>query len=198
MALLFNGSYEEIRSSPIVHLNSPAVYGRRQLFARESECAKEQSVAQVRWSRAVRGQWRGRRIYGAFHPTQSREDNHDVQAGQGWFLYRLSRHNGRVLARLQKLEQRIGTGGPPAAAGLAGVRQASGKGPVRGLAVGGPAPDFELPAADGRRVSLRALLGRDCRCCWSSQLPGAVTATRCSRRWPAGSTSIATASPSRS
>ena len=83
-----------------------------------------------------------------------------VAAGQGWFLYRLSRHNGRVLARLQKLEQRIGTGGPPAAAGLAGVRQASGKGPVRGLAVGGPAPDFELPAADGRRVSLRALLGR--------------------------------------
>ncbi len=34
MALLFNGSYEEIRSSPTVHLNSPAVYGRRQLFAR--------------------------------------------------------------------------------------------------------------------------------------------------------------------
>ena len=77
MALLFNGSYEEIRSSPTVHLNSPAVYGRRQLFARRSECAKEQSVAQVRWSRAVRGQWRGRRIYGAFHPTQSREDNHE-------------------------------------------------------------------------------------------------------------------------
>ena len=83
-----------------------------------------------------------------------------VAAGQGWLLYRLARQNGRVLARLQNLEQRIGTGGPPAAAGLAGVRQASGPGPVRGLAVGGPAPDFELPAADGRRVSLRALLGR--------------------------------------
>ncbi len=83
-----------------------------------------------------------------------------VAAGQGWFLYRLSRHNGRVLARLENLEQRIGVGGPPSAAGLAGGRQASGQGPVRGLAVGVPAPDFELPAADGRRVSLRALLGR--------------------------------------
>ncbi len=83
-----------------------------------------------------------------------------VAAGQGWFLYRLARQNGRVLARLDNLEQRIGTGGPPAAAGLAGVRPASGQGPVRGLAVGVPAPDFELPAADGRRVSLRALLGR--------------------------------------
>ena len=83
-----------------------------------------------------------------------------VAAGQGWFLYRLSRQNGRVLARLDNLEQRIGIGGPPATAGLAGVRHASGQGPVRGLAVGVPAPDFELPAADGRRVSLRALLGR--------------------------------------
>ncbi len=83
-----------------------------------------------------------------------------VAAGQGWFLFGLSRQNGRVLARLQNMEQRIGVGGPPAAAGLAGVRPASGPGPVRGLAVGVPAPDFELPAADGRRVSLRALLGR--------------------------------------
>ena len=81
-----------------------------------------------------------------------------VAAGQGWFLYRLSRQNGRVLARLQNLEQRIGVGGPPAAAGLAGARHASGQGPARGLAVGAPAPDFELPAADGRRVSLRALV----------------------------------------
>ena len=40
------------------------------------------------------------------------------------------------------------------------MRGTSGQGPVRGLAVGAPAPDFELPAADGRRVSLRALLGR--------------------------------------
>ena len=38
----------------------------------------------------------------------------------------------------------------------------------------------------------------DCRYCSSSQFPGAVTATHCSRRWPAGSTSIATASRWRS
>ena len=62
-----------------------------------------------------------------------------VAAGQGWFLYGLSRQNGRVLARLQNLEQRIGVGGPPAGAGLAGVRHASGQGHVRGLAVGAPA-----------------------------------------------------------
>jgi len=83
-----------------------------------------------------------------------------VAAGQGWFLYGLSRQNGRVLARLENLEQRTGIGGPPATAGLAGVRHASGQGPVRGLAVGVPAPEFELPADGGRRVSLRALLGR--------------------------------------
>ena len=83
-----------------------------------------------------------------------------VAAGQGWLLYRLSRQNGRVLARLENLEQRTGIGGPPATAGLAGVRHASGPGPVRGLAVGVPAPEFELPADGGRRVSLRALLGR--------------------------------------
>ena len=83
-----------------------------------------------------------------------------VAAGQGWLLFGLVRQNGRVLARLDNLEQRTGIGGPPATAGLAGARHASGKGPVRGLAVGVPAPDFELPAADGRLVSLRALLGR--------------------------------------
>ena len=83
-----------------------------------------------------------------------------VAAGQGWFLYGLVRQNGRVLARLENLEQRTGVGGPPGTAGLAGVRHASGQGPVRGLAVGVPAPEFELPADGGRRVSLRALLGR--------------------------------------
>ena len=83
-----------------------------------------------------------------------------VAAGQGWFLYGLVRQNGRVLARLENLEQRIRIGGQPGTAGLAGVRYASGQGPVRGLAVGVPAPEFELPAVDGRRVLLRALLGR--------------------------------------
>ncbi len=83
-----------------------------------------------------------------------------VAAGQAWFLFGLARQNGRVLARLDNLEQRIGIGGPPAAAGLAGARHASGKGPARGLAVGAPAPGFELPAADGRHVSLQALLDR--------------------------------------
>ena len=114
-----------------------------------------------------------------------------VAAGQGWFLYRLSRQNGRVLARLENLEQRIGIGGPPAAAGLAGVRHASGQGPVRGLAVGVPAPEFELPAADGRRVSLRALLGRGLPVLLVFSDPGCG---HCRRTAPAGGRLAAPAS----
>ena len=98
-----------------------------------------------------------------------------VAAGQGWFLYGLVRQNGRVLARLENLEQRIGIGGPPATAGLAGARHASGQGPVRGLAVGAQAPEFELPAVDGRRVSLRALLGRGLPVLLVFSVPGIVS-----------------------
>ena len=54
-----------------------------------------------------------------------------------------------------------------------------------------------LPPTGGASRCGRFLAG-DCRCCSSSQFPGAVTATHCSRRWPAGSTSIATASRLRS
>ena len=135
-------------------------------------------------------------------------------AGQGWFLYGLSRQNGRVLARLDNLEQRTGTGGPPAAAGLAGVRHASGQGPIRGLAVGVQAPEFELPADGGRRVSLRALLGRGlpvlllfsdpgCGHChallpqvagWQHQHRDRLTVALVSRR-PAGQTAAAPQAP---
>ena len=121
-----------------------------------------------------------------------------VAAGQGWFLYGLSRQNGRVLARLENLEQRIGIGGPPATAGLAGVRHASGQGPVRGLAVGVPAPEFELPAADGRRVSLRALLGRGLPVLLLFSVPGCGHCDALLPQVAAGSTSIATASRLRS
>ena len=54
-----------------------------------------------------------------------------------------------------------------------------------------------LPSTGGASCCGRFLAG-DCRCCSSSQFPGAVTATHCSRRWPAGSNSIATASRLRS
>ena len=114
-----------------------------------------------------------------------------VAAGQGWFLYGLVRQNGRVLARLENLEQRIRIGGPPGTAGLAGVRYASGQGPVRGLAVGVPAPEFELPAVDGRRVSLRALLGRG----FAGAAPLLSSRVRSLRRTaPAGGRLAATAS----
>ena len=55
-----------------------------------------------------------------------------VAAGQGWFLYRLSRQNGRVLARLQNLEQRIGIGGPPGDRGAGGCAACQRSGPRPG------------------------------------------------------------------
>ena len=55
-----------------------------------------------------------------------------VAAGQGWFLYRLSRQNGRVLARLENLEQRIGVGGPPGDRGAGGCAAGQRSGPRPG------------------------------------------------------------------
>ena len=52
-----------------------------------------------------------------------------VAAGQGWFLYGLSRQNGRILARLDNLEQRIRIGAC-LAHGMPAVR-ARGPGPPR-------------------------------------------------------------------
>ena len=83
-----------------------------------------------------------------------------VAAGQGWLLFGLFQADGRVLARLQNLEQRIGTGGPPGRRGAGGCAAGQRSGPRPGSRRRRQAPDFELPAADGRRVSLRALLGQ--------------------------------------
>lgn len=69
-------------------------------------------------------------------------------AAQWLFLFGLLRQNGRLLARLGAVEERL------AAAGLApsenGARAA-------GLPVGAPAPGFALPALDGGEVDLEDL-----------------------------------------
>jgi peroxiredoxin/uncharacterized membrane protein YphA (DoxX/SURF4 family) len=84
---------------------------------------------------------------------------------QGWFLLELLRQHGRILNRLEGLEQAFADAGHLArahagSASVAGVVAGNGNGHVRGLAVGVPAPEFELPRLDGPAVSLSALRAR--------------------------------------
>lgn len=66
-----------------------------------------------------------------------------VVASQGWFSWQLLRQNGRLLARLDAIEARLG--------------RASGTAPP-GLAVGSIAPPFALPTFDGGVMTLDDLL----------------------------------------
>ncbi|HEY7154873.1 MAG TPA: redoxin domain-containing protein [Gemmataceae bacterium] len=66
-----------------------------------------------------------------------------------WFVYQLLRQNGRILLRLEALEEqmsRLGSGNAAQAPG--------------GLDVGSAAPDFELPDLSGELVSLSRWRGR--------------------------------------
>lgn len=65
-----------------------------------------------------------------------------VVAGQAWLWFQLVRQNGRILARLDEVER----GGLEA--------------PHADVLIGSPAPAFDLPAADGGRLSLGGLLAR--------------------------------------
>ncbi len=71
----------------------------------------------------------------------------------GWFTLELFRQHGRVLLRLEALEQRAGI----AAAGGNGHVNGNGNGRAHGLHVGVPAPEFTLPALDGEAVTLEDL-----------------------------------------
>ncbi|MFL5990399.1 MAG: MauE/DoxX family redox-associated membrane protein [Rubrobacteraceae bacterium] len=108
-------------------------------------------------------------------------------AVQWFFLFGVLRQNGRLLARLNALENRL------AAAGLApsgnGAHQTS------GLPVGSPAPAFTLDGLDGEKVALDGLRARgkpvmlmftdpDCEACmellpdvgrWQQQYGGKLT-----------------------
>lgn len=72
-----------------------------------------------------------------------------VLAIQGWLLINLMRQNGRLLLRRDELEARLNPAGvAPAPAPVQ---------PVRGLPVGTPAPNFELPLVSGGTLTLGAL-----------------------------------------
>ena len=67
---------------------------------------------------------------------------------QWWFLLHLMRQNGRLLVRLEALEEALASGG----------LSPSGNGSMSsGLAVGSAAPDFDLPELGGGTLSLDSL-----------------------------------------
>jgi peroxiredoxin len=70
-----------------------------------------------------------------------------------WLGYQLLRQNGRILVRLEQLEEILKQ--QSAAAPPAGTTA-----PPEGLLVGSPAPDFELPDLDGAPQTLAALRGK--------------------------------------
>ena len=68
----------------------------------------------------------------------------------GWLLLQLIRQNGRILLRLETIEERL-TARPGAPAGP----------PAQGLPVGSAAPGFDLPDLSGARHKLSDWRGRD-------------------------------------
>jgi peroxiredoxin len=66
-----------------------------------------------------------------------------------WLGYQLVRQHGRILLRLEALEEQ-----------LAQLTSAGAPRPPTGLAVGSVAPTFDLPDLDGRRVALAQLRGQ--------------------------------------
>ncbi|HEX3724526.1 MAG TPA: TlpA family protein disulfide reductase, partial [Nitrolancea sp.] len=72
-----------------------------------------------------------------------------VIAAEGWLLLHLMQQNGRLLARMETLEE-VAKGGVPAAAAVPA-------GPVAGLPVGSKAPAFSLSGLHGETLTLDAL-----------------------------------------
>jgi len=71
-----------------------------------------------------------------------------------WLGYQLVRQNGRILLRLDTIEQEL------ASIKSARAAAAAGQPPPSGLAMGVPAPAFELPTLDGGHMSLSELHGQ--------------------------------------
>ncbi len=67
-----------------------------------------------------------------------------VLIGEGWLLLQMMTQQGRLLLRIEALEKRLGVVPQPAA-------------PAAGLAVGTPAPSFELPNLAGKTKTLQKL-----------------------------------------
>jgi methylamine dehydrogenase accessory protein MauD len=68
---------------------------------------------------------------------------------QWWVLIHLLRQNGRLMVRLEALESGQASG--------AAAPSQNGSQPATGLAVGSPAPDFELPDLHGEKLTLDSL-----------------------------------------
>jgi methylamine dehydrogenase accessory protein MauD len=79
-------------------------------------------------------------------------------AAGGWFLVHLLRQNGRLLVRLEALEQRIATGEGDALAHVEPVENGAQQAP--GLPVGAAAPTFKLQGLYGEALTLEALRAR--------------------------------------
>jgi peroxiredoxin len=75
-------------------------------------------------------------------------------AGQWWFLLHLLRQNGRLLVRIEALENDYSVGGGAAPASLNGAPTWRAAG---GLAVGTPAPAFSLEDVQGETLTLDSL-----------------------------------------
>ena len=72
-----------------------------------------------------------------------------VLVAEGWIIFLLRRQQGKLLTRLEQLESRMNGNVAPAM----DVPISS---PGRGLAVGSPAPNFQLPALSGALTSLES------------------------------------------
>jgi peroxiredoxin/uncharacterized membrane protein YphA (DoxX/SURF4 family) len=72
-----------------------------------------------------------------------------VLIGQGWLLVQTMTQQGRLLLRIEALETRLGVATPAQSATR-----------VMGLAVGTPAPPFELSTLDGETTKLESLRAR--------------------------------------
>jgi peroxiredoxin len=78
-----------------------------------------------------------------------------------WIVYQLIRQNGRILLRLESLEQRLAqlqAVDEPAPANVSA--QTLVPSPPPGLPIGSPAPAFELPSLSGERVTLSQFRGQ--------------------------------------
>jgi methylamine dehydrogenase accessory protein MauD len=72
-----------------------------------------------------------------------------VLVAEGWIIFLLLRQQGKLLTRLEQLESRIDGNVAPAI-------DAPVSSPGRGLAVGSPAPNFQLPTLSGALTSLES------------------------------------------
>src|SRR5207244_2558745 len=79
-------------------------------------------------------------------------------AAEGWLLVQLVAQNGRLLLKLEALEERLAAGGAGAQAPPGAAEAVPAQTPAAaGLPVGSPAPEFALAGLHGETLTLGAL-----------------------------------------